>query len=92
MSTLPIKWLWKDSIMTGMGMSDGNVWSRAARRKASRAVDQMEGGDLSFGVKIVVAAKGDGGGSKLVIRWVKGHDSVVFESFCGMLVKKLVNQ
>lgn len=82
--------MWKDSIKTGLALSDGNVWSRAARRKVMRGDDQVEQDiEFTFGVKVVVGTISDG--SKLTIRWMKGHDSVVFESFCGMLVKKLIN-
>lgn len=28
-------------------------------------------------------------GVKVVVRWLKGSDSVLFESFCGMLKRKL---
>lgn len=28
-------------------------------------------------------------GSKVCMRWVRGEDSVIFESFCGMIKRKL---
>lgn len=46
--------------------------------------------DMPFGFKVVVEPNEGGvGGSKTTIRWLKGHDSVLFESFCGMLKKKV---
>lgn len=43
--------------------------------------------DMALGFKIQVNAENSG--SKVVIWWLKGHDSVLFESFCGMLKRKL---
>lgn len=90
MSALPMKWLWKSTILTGLGFSDGIIWSRAARRKAAKRVEAgTDETEYSFGIKIVIGTTEDNHGSKVTIRWVKGHDSVAFESFSGMLVKKL---
>ena len=76
--------------MTGLALSDGVVWSRAARRKASKNDSHtLQDTEFSFGVKIVVESLEDRSGSKVTVRWLKGHDTVAYESFCGMLVKKL---
>lgn len=73
-----------------MGFADRAVWSRALRRKASKGEDVGSGDGMSLGFKIQVHA-GDpaASGSRVTIRWLKGHDSVLFESFCGMMKRKL---
>jgi 23S rRNA (adenine1618-N6)-methyltransferase len=58
------------------------------------AAKQGEGIDenveMGFGFKVRVEANPGGKAvSKLTIRWIKGHDSVIFESFCGMLKSKV---
>ena len=46
--------------------------------------------EMASGFKIhVVAARGGELGSRITIRWLKGHDAVLFESFCGMVKRKL---
>lgn len=82
--------------MTGLGFSDKAVWSRASRRQASHQVtdeddkDADEDEEMAFGFKIQVETSPERtAGAKITIRWVKGHDSVIFESFCGMLKRKL---
>lgn len=53
----------------------------------------MEANDdvgMAFGFKIhVVANAGGDSGARVTVRWLKGHDAVLFESFCGMLKRKL---
>jgi 23S rRNA (adenine1618-N6)-methyltransferase len=56
------------------------------------AAKQGEGIDeeMGFGFKVRVEANlGGQAGSKVTVRWIKGHDSVIFESFCGMLKRKV---
>jgi 23S rRNA (adenine1618-N6)-methyltransferase len=53
-------------------------------------MDEDHEDDMALGFKIHI---GDGDpkkdGSKATVRWLKGHDSVIFESFCGMIKRKL---
>lgn len=103
---MPLRWIWRAAIGTGVGFAAGNVWSRAARRKrihspSKQAVDEEEDEeeeDMVFGFKITVEEAGgngsqakeeEGKGVKVVIRWLKGFDSALFESFCGMIKRKL---
>lgn len=45
---------------------------------------------MAFAFKVHVEANAGGvRGSRIVIRWLKGHDSVLFESFCGMLKRRV---
>jgi 23S rRNA (adenine1618-N6)-methyltransferase len=90
LSELPIKWIWKSNISTGVGFANRAVWSRALRRRASKGQDVGEEDGTSLGFKIQVrAGEPAGSGSRVTIRWLKGHDSVLFESFCGMMKRKL---
>jgi 23S rRNA (adenine1618-N6)-methyltransferase len=83
--------MWKPSISTGVGFSEKAVWSRAARRHAAKGqeIDVDEDADLALGFKIYVESIADSTGVNVLIRWLKGHNSVLFESFCGMLNRKL---
>jgi 23S rRNA (adenine1618-N6)-methyltransferase len=90
-----MKWMWKPKIYTGIGFSGKAVWSRAARRhvtksQAAAMEDDSDEEEMAIGFKVQVEANAGGvGGSKITIRWLKGHDSVLFESFCGMLKRKI---
>ncbi|KAH8155337.1 uncharacterized protein LAJ45_00347 [Morchella importuna] len=67
--------------VVGRGEARGDVWSRKARRRKARGemdVD-VEGGEVKMGFRIEVM------GGEVVVRWTRGTDHVLFESFCGML-------
>lgn len=93
---IPI-WSWESTLFTGIGFCDKAVWSRASRRHRSDTNDgnstphsELLAKDMSFGFKIsleTLEAQADG--SKVIVRWLKGHDSVLFESFCGMIKRKV---
>jgi len=42
LSQLPLKWMWKSAISTGVGFSQKAVWSRAFRRLATKNQDEMD--------------------------------------------------
>ena len=44
---------------------------------------------MALGFKIFVEKAINELGVKVTIRWLKGNDSVLFESFCGMVKRKL---
>lgn len=93
LSQLHLQWMWKASISTGVGFSERAVWSRASRRQVAKkqgeAMEEDDDPEMAFGFKIhVVAARGGESGSRVTIRWLKGHDAVLFESFCGMVKRK----
>lgn len=87
--------MWKVGLGTGLGFSETAVWSRASRRHASKIREEEEKAgqdskeDSALGFKVVVEPSLEASGSRICIRWVKGNDSVLFESFCGMLKRKL---
>ncbi|TVY75657.1 U6 small nuclear RNA (adenine-(43)-N(6))-methyltransferase [Lachnellula suecica] len=96
LEALLLKWMWKPAKAIGLGFSDKAVWSRAARRQQSTkkdedTMDEDEDEDnMALGFKIHMEGKVDGQAVNMVtIRWIKGHDSVLFGSFCGMLKRKL---
>jgi 23S rRNA (adenine1618-N6)-methyltransferase len=85
--------MWKANISTGVGFSEKAVWSRASRRQVTKSQDDMDedDGDMALGFKILLEQIHDAGGTGITvtIRWIKGQDSVLFESFCGMVKRKL---
>jgi 23S rRNA (adenine1618-N6)-methyltransferase len=89
LSQLPMQWIWKAQILTGVGFTEKDVWSRSARRLAAstRRMDTDDDPEMTLGFKIHL--RNEDGNTKLIIRWLKGQDSVLFESFCGMVKRKL---
>lgn len=96
---LDIRWQYRPIMATGVGFANGNVWSRAARRKQQQSLDgstskddamneEVEDGGPALGFKIQLR-KGNEGGAEVMVRWLQGRDSVLFESFCGMLKRQL---
>lgn len=84
------EWEWDKSEAVGWGTTSGNVWSRAARRAIARnqAAGEKES-PVTLGFRISVQEKDDAGTLEVLIRWTRGTDPVLFESFCGMLKRKL---
>ncbi|KAH8705944.1 DUF890 domain protein [Talaromyces proteolyticus] len=91
-----------------IGFAKEDVWSRKARRKFSKEQhtkssndsDEMrveeewqniskEKAELGFRVDLRLAADER---VVLTIRWLKGIDQVLFESFCGMVKRKLFEE
>lgn len=95
-SLVALQWQWRANISTGVGQAPSNVWSRLARRKRAQQRDQMPRGgegdgdgedNVALGFK--VAVRRVDGGSEVWLRWLRGTDAKLFESFCGMLKRKL---
>lgn len=70
------------------GEAAGNVWSRAARRAKARGEKFELSGDggVKLGFRVVASARE--GGCGVVVRWVRGGDQVLFESFCGVVRRR----
>lgn len=70
-----------------------NVWSRQARRKmqttGTAQTPDIDEHKAALGFKVYVKQEGISRRVRVMIRWLKGTDSVLFESFCGMLKRKL---
>ena len=97
LQALDLQWQYRPIMATGVGFAKENVWSRAARRKQQhsstsstnrdQAMNEGEDGEPALGFKIRL--EGLGGGAVVKVRWLQGRDSVLFESFCGMLQRQL---
>ncbi|KAI5779219.1 hypothetical protein EDC01DRAFT_755375 [Geopyxis carbonaria] len=77
------KYFWKDDLKIIIGEVRGNVWSRAYRRAVQNGkITAGLGLPLGFFIRV-----SDG---IVLIRWTMGCDSVLFESFCGMVKRSIV--
>lgn len=97
-------WKWDKNLSTGVGFSSENVWSRQARRKmklsgqdgSSASLDSVPD-EVALGARVQVklvrgkseSASANTNEVQVLIQWIQGMDSVLFESFCGMLKRKL---
>ncbi|MCJ1249465.1 hypothetical protein MMC30_006689 [Trapelia coarctata] len=103
---LDLKYQYRPQLSTGVGFVKENVWSRAARRSKQKVLassvseprrdfdfqtmdEDSDEEEVRLGFKIEVR---QGGGGEVVVglRWLKGVDAVLWESFCGMLRRGLV--
>ncbi|THC92950.1 hypothetical protein EYZ11_007568 [Aspergillus tanneri] len=95
LSSLNVQWLWRKNLATGVGFAMENVWSRQARRKMHSVAGstnkvEIEESKAALGFKVQVRKEGiENEGVRVLVRWLKGRDSVLFESFCGMVKRKL---
>jgi 23S rRNA (adenine1618-N6)-methyltransferase len=93
MKELGLAWMWKSERSAGMALAKRNVWSRAARRKKQRDLEsgamevdstsEDDSEEVALCVKITVKP------TDVTIRWLRGQDHIIFESFCTMLKRKL---
>lgn len=91
MASLDLRWLWKPPLNAGLAIARENVWSRAARRKQQRA-DAMqtdESGAEAEDEKVALAVKITADKDAIQLRWLRGSDYILFESFAGMLKRTL---
>ncbi|KAI9807416.1 MAG: Methyltransferase-like protein 16 [Piccolia ochrophora] len=90
----PLQWQWRAPLATGVGFAMENVWSRASRRQRGSSddtthdADEIDEEEAALGFKVQLRGLKDSQNTGVVIRWLKGNDSVLFESFCGMLKRK----
>ena len=95
---LGVEFRYRPILATGLGFASGNVWSRAARRRKQQlgqrsandapSGNDSDGGEPAFGFKVQLSSS-DKGSVEILVRWIQGTDSVLFESFCGMLKRQL---
>lgn len=101
-NVLDLGWQYRPSLATGVGFAKGNVWSRAARRKQQHqtsdslqstakddAMDQDEDDPEPALVFKVHLTQRENLNVDVKLRWLQGTDSVLFESFCGMLKRQM---
>ena len=98
---LDVRWRWRVELGTGVMEAKENAWSRSARRKKKFAatndgssVPAPKNGDDSdededeeeVGLAVKIACR-DG---EVDLRWLRGKEYVLWESFCG-LMKRTMN-
>lgn len=99
LGSLPWYWDWNKSVSAGVGFASENVWSRQARRKMKLAgqagashLDAIPQ-EIALGVrvqlKLLKRKEPESKEVQVLVRWIQGTDSVLFESFCGMLKRKM---
>lgn len=103
---MPLRWNFHSASLEGLGFAKENVWSRGARRRRQQrdresssmaeaqarmkdVMDDGEDGDreaerVMLGFKIAIKH------GNVIVRWLSGPDTVLWESFCGML-KRVVD-
>lgn len=94
---LDLQWQYRPSLAMGVGFARTNVWSRAARRQqhkgsiagANTTGDAEEEDEPALGFKIQLRLGNEKQEIQILIRWLRGHESVLFESFCGMLKRQV---
>ena len=104
MQALDLAWRFKKGLGVGVGFAWEKCWARTVRRKKARekenvdedededeAEDERVVKDAKLGFKISMHAGMDSDGVSVTVRWLKGFDAIMFESFCGMLKKKLTS-
>lgn len=101
MQGLDLKWQWQGDLGVGVGFAMKNVWSRSARRKTKMErrddrglIDEDEDEDdqdePALGFRLAVRTRAETeSGVEVEIGWLVGQDSVLFESFCGMVTRTL---
>lgn len=93
---LEVRWMWKPLLEAGVMECKGNVWSRAARRKKrfgggdAEKEKMEEGSEEEDEEEVALAVKVSCNDGKVEVRWLRGWEHVLFESFCGMLKRALL--
>ena len=100
---LNVKWEWRALHSAGVMGCRENVWSRSARRKMrfgggdegegkkDEGMGNGEGEETSEEEdEVALAVKVTCEDKKVEVRWLRGMDHVLFESFCGMLKRALL--
>jgi len=98
---LEVRWEWRPLHAAGVMEAKGNVWGRAARRKKhfasksgissqkrSRVVEgsgEYDSDDSEHEPPVALAIKITCREEEVEIRWLRGTDRILFESFYGML-------
>ncbi|CAI6330466.1 unnamed protein product [Periconia digitata] len=92
-----LSWSWNHDSLSGVGEASGNVWNRAYRHKKKKETEAKQVSDagdvgmvgnepnvaLAFRVSVLPATQ------EVVVEWLRGRDQVLWESFCGMVVRRV---
>ncbi|KAL9036079.1 MAG: hypothetical protein Q9214_006295 [Letrouitia sp. 1 TL-2023] len=99
MLSLDLLWMHPQKL-SGIGIANGNVWSRAARREKQRKkaegqaeesciTTKREDCALMFKIELTPAEEGS---VSVKVTWLRGLEGKLFESFCGMLRRQLTEE
>jgi 23S rRNA (adenine1618-N6)-methyltransferase len=92
MNGLDVVWHWRPLHHAGVVSCAKDVWSRSARRK--RKFNDVEGkpstvlqeqAEPLVALAVIIACRNE----IVEVRWVRGQDRLIFESFCGKLKRVL---
>ncbi|GAP91868.1 putative duf890 domain-containing protein [Rosellinia necatrix] len=91
-------WVWDEQRLRGVGFANGNVWSRAYRRKRTggnekstqneAAATPVDLAGCAFGFSLSIQPDESAESSsnpKVILRWLQGDDASLFESFAGVV-------
>ncbi|KAI0403784.1 hypothetical protein F4802DRAFT_278073 [Xylaria palmicola] len=94
-------WTWDEQRLRGVGFAEGNVWSRAYRRRraAGSEVGKQEASvqpsgiaACAFGFSLTIQREipdKPSNGFAVSLRWLQGDDESIFESFVGVIRRSL---
>lgn len=76
----------------GRGEDDGgqNLRNDKEMKDDDDDDDSEEDEEPALGFKVQLRVPEEGNGTEVVVSWVRGSESVLFESFCGMLKRRLI--
>ncbi|GAW23411.1 hypothetical protein ANO14919_129700 [Xylariales sp. No.14919] len=89
-------WVWDEQRLYGVGFADGNVWSRAYRRRKAEevvvkhemAAPPRDVAACAFGFSVSIQPDHPDqprGSPTVILRWLQGDDESLFESFSGVI-------
>ncbi|KAI0188272.1 hypothetical protein EV127DRAFT_131316 [Xylaria flabelliformis] len=91
-------WTWDEKRLRGVGFSEGNVWSRAYRRKRAgvradegavtkpdTSVPSPDVSHCAFGFSVSILPEIPDKPTVVLLRWLQGGDELLFESFTGLI-------
>lgn len=90
---LDVKWLWRPLLDAGVMTCSGDVWSRAARRRKRQKLGDesaiVEEAAPERSAEVALAVSISCMEEKVEIRWLRGQERLLFESFCGKIKRAL---
>ncbi|TRX88178.1 hypothetical protein FHL15_010927 [Xylaria flabelliformis] len=92
------QWAWDEKRLRGVGFSEGNVWSRAYRRKRAgvradegtvkkpeTSVPSPDVSRCAFGFSVSMLPESPDKPTAILLHWLQGDDELLFESFTGLI-------
>ncbi|KAK5112230.1 hypothetical protein LTR62_004391 [Meristemomyces frigidus] len=95
LNKLDVKWQWKKQSSMGVMEASQNVWSRSARRKkqfkqssGAEPDGEEEGEECTVALAVKITCKHEAA----ELRWLRGQDYILFQSFSGLLKRELTGK